>query len=217
MMPQSMPILSPSRAAPRRRPLDAVVFLPIVARELRVASRRKGVYRLRLAAGLLTLVLGAYFLLLGDNIATTIPSGRILFLILSVLLALGAVAAAHETYDSISAEKREGTIGFLFLTELFPHDIVLGKLFAGALPSFYAMLATFPLLAAAALMGGVTGAEIWRMCLALLNLFFFAQSVALLASALFRARASVGLAAFLLLAFFTAGLPAWALPPSSVS
>ncbi len=186
-----------------------MVVLPIVARELRVASRRKGVYHLRLAAGLLTLALGSYFLFLGDNIAATVPAGRILFLILSVLLAIGALAAAHETYDSISAEKREGTIGFLFLTELFPHDIVLGKLCAGALPSFYAMLATFPLLAAAAMMGGVTGGEVWRMCLALLNLFFFAQSAALLASSIFRLRAAAGLAAFLVVAFFTAGLGAW--------
>jgi len=186
-----------------------MVVLPIVARELRVVSRRKGVYRLRLASGLLTLVLGAYFFFLGDNLAVSAPPGRILFLILSVLLGVGAVAAAHESYDSISAEKRDGTIGFLFLTELFPHDIVLGKLFAAALPSFYAMLATFPLLAAAALMGGVTGAEIWRMCLALLNLFFFAQSAALLASSIFRARASAGLAAFLIVAFFTGGLGAW--------
>ena len=183
--------------------------LPIVRRELRVAARRKGVYRLRLAAGILTLGLGSYFLLLGNNLATTVPAGRTLFLIVSVLLLGGALAAAHETYDSISAEKREGPIGFLFLTELYPHDIVLGKLFAAALPSFYAMVATFPLLAAAALMGGVTGGEIWKTWLALLNLFFFAQSVAILASASFRQRGDAAVATVLILGFFIGGLGFW--------
>jgi len=165
-----------------------MVVLPIVGRELRVAARRAAVYRLRMIAGLVTLGLGAFFFSLGDNL-TAIPTGlagRPLFLIVSVLLFVGAVTGMYATYDCISVEKREGTIGFLFLTDLNGYDIVLGKLFAAAVPWLCALLSAFPLLAASVVLGGVTWTEVWRTWLAILNLFFFAQSAAILASALTR-------------------------------
>jgi hypothetical protein len=186
-----------------------VVFLPIVARELRVAARRRSLYRLRWVVGCLTLGLGAFFLLLGENLQA-IPLGavgRTLFLIVSVLLLAGALAAAHQSHDCISGEKREGTLGFLFLTDLNGFDIVLGKLCAAGLPFFYAMMASFPLLAAAALLGGVTGAEIWRTWLAVLNVFFFAQSAAMLSSSIARAPARAAQGAAALLAAFIIGFP----------
>jgi hypothetical protein len=185
-----------------------MAILPIVTRELRVAARRKSLYRLRLAAGILTLVLGVFLLSFGDNLTAiaTGSSGRALFLTVSIILFLAAIASAHQTYDCLSQERREGTIGFLFLTDLNGHDIVLGKLFASALPSFYAMMATVPLLAAAALLGGVTGAEIWRTSLALLNLFFFAQNSAILASAFSRDRASAARATAAILSLSIVGL-----------
>ena len=40
-----------------------MTFLPIVARELRIASRRRSTYWLRSAAALVVMVIGAWFFL----------------------------------------------------------------------------------------------------------------------------------------------------------
>ena len=60
------------------------------------------------------------------------------------------------TADSLSGEKREGTLGLLFLTDLKGYDVVFGKLIATSLNGFYALLAIFPVLALPLVMGGVT-------------------------------------------------------------
>ena len=57
------------------------------------------------------------------------------------------------TSDCISEEKREGTLGLLFLTDLTGYDVVFGKLAATSLHVFYAMVAIFPVLAIPLLMG----------------------------------------------------------------
>ncbi|HQU46125.1 MAG TPA: hypothetical protein PK867_25150, partial [Pirellulales bacterium] len=41
------------------------------------------------------------------------------------------------TADCISSERREGTLGLLFLTDLRGHDVVLGKLVVAGLGAFY--------------------------------------------------------------------------------
>jgi hypothetical protein len=75
----------------------------------------------------------------------------------------------------LSEEKREGTLGF-FLTDLRGYDVVAGKLLATSLQGFYALIALFPILAYA-LCGGVTGLQVWKTSLALLNALFFSLSV----------------------------------------
>ena len=77
------------------------------------------------------------------------------------------------TADCLSEEKREGTLGLLFLTDLKGYDVVLGKLAATSLNSFYGVLAVVPMLALPLLLGGVTPGEFWRMALVALNTLFF--------------------------------------------
>jgi hypothetical protein len=113
-----------------------------------------------------------------------------------------ALSSAWTGCDSISAEKREGTIGLLFLTDLKSHDIVLGKMFASALPSFYAALAVMPLLAICMLMGGVTAAQYAETGLAILNVFFLAQAVGVFSSALCRVRGNAVGMPFLILLLY---------------
>ena len=79
-----------------------------------------------------------------------------------------------------------GTLGLLFLTDLKGYDVVLGKLMASSLNSFYALLAIFPPLAIPILIGGVTGAEFWRLVLMLVNTLFFSLCSGMFASALGR-------------------------------
>src|SRR6266513_2034339 len=148
-----------------------MTFLPIVGRELRVASRKRSTFWVRVAAALVALVIGSGFLILtqiGPFGIGPAALGKGLFGTLTWLsLAVALSAGLFFTSDCLSEEKREGTLGFLFLTDLRGHDVVLGKLLATSLRVFYALLAVFPILAVALIMGGVTGAQFWKTSLAL--------------------------------------------------
>ena len=103
-----------------------MTFLPIVARELRVAARRRGTYWVRSGAALGILVIGTWFFLLKQGQP---PQGIAmgLFLILTgsaVLYCL--LSGVWFTADCLSEEKREGTLGLLFLTDLKGYDVVFG-------------------------------------------------------------------------------------------
>ena len=153
-----------------------MVVLPIVNRELLVRARQPATYRVRwLAAGLALLV--AVPMLLGQS-RTPALLGKELFAALSVLaLAWCLFEGARQTADCLSEERREGTLGLLFLTDLTGWDVVLGKLAAASLNSFYSLLATMPVLGLPLLAGGVTGGEFARVTLALGNTLFFALAV----------------------------------------
>jgi ABC-type transport system involved in multi-copper enzyme maturation permease subunit len=99
-------------------------------------------------------------------------------------LLIALLAGVLLASDCLSEERREGTLGFLFLTDLKGYDVVLGKFAAVSLNAFYGMLAVFPVLALSLLAGGVTGGEFWRTCLALVNTLFFSVASALWVSAL---------------------------------
>ena len=133
-----------------------MTFLPIVARELRIASRRRSTYWLRSGAALVVMVIGTWFFLVAQNQ----PPAQIA-LILFGLLTGGAVlyclfSGVRYTADCLSEEKREGTLGLLFLTDLKGYDVVFGKLVATSLNGFYGVLAVVPMLALPLLLGGVT-------------------------------------------------------------
>src|SRR5689334_8341494 len=142
-------------------------FLPIVERELRVASRRPGTYRMRFLAGVAVMSLW-FVLLVGTDMAVPAQRGRHLFNALGVLtLGFSMFAGVFLTSDCLSEEKREGTLGLLFLTDLKGYDVVLGKLAATSLDAFFWLLAVFPILGLPLLIGGVSGAEFWRLALVL--------------------------------------------------
>src|SRR6266446_1564749 len=148
-----------------------MTVLPVVARELRIAARKRSNFWLRVAAALGGLILGSGFMALstvrGVGAATM---GGVLFGVLTWLgLAAALSAGLFFTSDCLSEEKREGTIGFLFLTDLRGYDIVLGKLLATSLRGFYAFLAVLPILGVTLIMGGVTGAQFWKTSLALIH------------------------------------------------
>ena len=160
-------------------------FLPIVARELRVAARRRGTYWNRLGAAAIALIIGGWILLVTH--LNPHEFGMALFVGLSVLVFLYAlVAGLKSTFDCVSEEKREGTLGLLFLTDLRGYDVVFGKLTASSLNAFYGLLAVFPVMAISLLAGGVTLGEFWRVVLASLNLLFFSLAVGMFMSSVSR-------------------------------
>jgi ABC-type transport system involved in multi-copper enzyme maturation permease subunit len=185
-------------------------FFPIIERELRQLSRRPMTYRLRSATALVATLtsLGALGLALGKG-TSPYEMGRLIFSILTVLafgltLLAGPVLAA----DCLSGEKRAGTLGLLFLTNLRGYHLVAGKLAALALPPAHCLLAVFPVLAISFFMGGVTAGEFARVALVLANTLFFSLSAALFLSALCRDGRKSLIGAFLLIFAITLGLPA---------
>ena len=162
--------------------------LPIVDRELRVAARKRGNFWLRVAAATTALVIGSGFFLLSQLEGTrSTGMGSALFSVLSWLsLAACLSAGLFFTSDCLSEEKREGTLGLLFLTDLRGYDVVLGKLLATSLRGFYALLATLPILAVTLLMGGITGEQFGKSALALVNALFVSLAAGMAVSVLSR-------------------------------
>ncbi|HYE31411.1 MAG TPA: hypothetical protein VEH27_08290 [Methylomirabilota bacterium] len=176
-----------------------MVSLPIVERELRVASRSKWLYRARRLTALAATLVGGFLLLTSTGGSQS--AGGTLF---AIFVGLGFFVALFEgvrkTADCISEEKREGTIGLLFLTDLRPLDVVLGKFAANSIRTFHALLSIFPIIAIALVLGGVTGGEFWRATLVLMNTLFLSLSVSMLASTLnHEAGSSIGLSALILI------------------
>ena len=185
-----------------------MIFLPVVDRELRMAARRGATYWSRFQVALAALV-PTFFLLAGPvPFPSLTQQGAQIFQILAFMAFLTAMlSAVRLTADCLSGEKREGTLGFLFLTDLKPYDVVFGKLAATALPALYGLLAVVPVLAIPILLGGVAFADVLRLALVLINTLFFALSLAMFISALcWSEKKAAGLTVLLLFAF-GAGLP----------
>jgi ABC-type transport system involved in cytochrome c biogenesis permease component len=179
-----------------------MTFLPIVERELRVASRRRSTYLGRLTGAVVAMAVGGWIMLAMQQSPSN-QLGAVLFVALSVLLFIYSVGAgARITADCLSEEKREGTLGLLFLTDLKGYDIVSGKLVANSLNTFYGLLSAFPVLAVSLLMGGVTSNEFWKVSLVATNLLFFSLATGMFASSVCRdERKSATLTFFLLFLF----------------
>ena len=205
------------------------MILPVAERELRVASRRRSTSWSRVVAASAALVVGGAFVLLwiaspGVLVIGTGNEGRTLFAILTWLTFAAVLAAGlFLTSDSMSEEKREGTLGLLFLTDLRGHDVVVGKLLATSLLGFYALLAVFPIIGITLLMGSVTGEAFWKTILALVTTMFLSLGVGMFTSVLSRdsqkaVTATLAILALLvgggfaidaLLIKFAPGLPRW--------
>ncbi|HXU77147.1 MAG TPA: ABC transporter permease subunit, partial [Methylomirabilota bacterium] len=157
---------------------------PIADRELRVAARRRSTRRFRWWAALLAMLMSFGSLLL-LSLSPGRPAGNPLFnLLTGYTFALCASAGIFLTADSLSEEKRDGTLGLLFLTELKGYDVVIGKFLARSLNALYGLLALLPMTGIPLLIGGVTGGEFWRMALALANTLFFSLATGMFVSAL---------------------------------
>ncbi len=184
-----------------------MTLLPIVARELRVSSRRTSTYWTRFTFGLLAIVVGSFVwtLLFRQSPRST---GMVLFTSLSIIAYIySLIAGALSTADCVSEEKRDGTLGLLFLTDLKSYDIVLGKLAASSVTAIYGLLAIFPVMAIPLLLGGVAPAEFWRVALVCVNNLFLSLAFGMICSTISKdERKSIGLT-LLLIILVTGGWP----------
>lgn len=144
---------------------------PVIVRELRAQSRQAGTYWLRVAAagavlGMFVLLLlrlsrfGGLFMPGKGGVNPFSGFGALLFGQLNAtIFVCNAFIAPLLTADCISREKREGTLGLLFLTNLSSVGIVTGKAFVHALRGVMLFCAMLPVLAIPILVGGVAAKD----------------------------------------------------------
>ena len=131
----------------------------VVARELRVLSRRRYYYVLR------AVLLGLAFCLYGFSLlAGMTGTGQLqnLGMLSTVFFGFGGTVMAA---NSINAERREKTLGLLLLTPLRFRDVLSGKFVSGALPLVLCLAAIVPVIYFSLLSGGVTWEEVLRLIL----------------------------------------------------
>ncbi len=162
-----------------------MTFLPIVERELRVTARLTTTYRNRMLTPVIVAALSFLRVWLTPTPGPRSLIGPALFHTLSTLtLAFCILEGVRKTADCLSGEKREGTLGLLFLTDLQGYDVILGKLSAAALSSFCALFAILPILGLSFIFfGGITFGELWRVGLASVAVLCFSLIVGVWVSA----------------------------------
>jgi len=134
-----------------------VIVLPVITRELRASARHAFTYNLR-ALGVAALVLASFFFGLDHGFAPTM-GGRLFASLHLTLFCSIWILVPLLTADCISRERREGTLGLLFLTALKAKDIVVAKSFAHGLRALTLWLAVLPVLTIPFLMGGLNATE----------------------------------------------------------
>jgi hypothetical protein len=112
------------------------------------------------------------------------------------------------TADCLSREKRDGTLGLLFLTKLRGHDIVGGKFISRTGQTGYFLLAAMPALGFTMFLGGVRGRDFLYMALALMNALFFSAACGMFVSAIAKRERRVLLGAVFFVLGMSVVLPA---------
>ena len=191
-----------------------MTFLPVVGRELLTTARHAFTYYLRVLGAGAALAASLLFAMdqgLGANL------GAELFGYLHATV-FGAIwlFVPLLTADCISRERRDGTLGLLFLTRLRASDIVLAKGLAHGLRALTLWLAIVPVLTIPVLLGGVGWTRGGRLGLANFSAVCWALAAGLLASSwskawlrAFLAAFALALLALLAMALVTGG-PSWA-------
>lgn len=167
-----------------------MTFLPIADRELRVSARSKANHRLRI-----WFAIGAFAVAAAIGLFFSTTSGKMMgvqvgMVIFGTLKWMGFIYAGAAgiflTADCLSEEKRDGTLGLLFLTDLRGHDVVLGKLFATSLRGFYSLLAIFPVMAFSFVLGGVAADDFAHTIVSICNTLFFSLALGMFISVISR-------------------------------
>jgi ABC-type Na+ efflux pump permease subunit len=134
---------------------------PVIERELICEARNPANYWLRLIGAAALLFVGGLYVL--DEAASAQQwQGALLFQRMNqVILLTIFVLVPIMTADAIAREKREGTLGLLFLTPLKAREIVIGKCLIHGVRSLTLLVATVPMLALPVMMGGVTAGQLF--------------------------------------------------------
>ena len=153
---------------------------PVIVREVRVQARQKFTYTLRVLGAVAVLValvswaLGRGFL--------PGQGGRIFVYIHGALLWAIWILVPLSTADCVSRERREGTLGLLFLTHLTARDVVFAKGLAHGLRALTLWLAALPVVVIPFLMGGLPWQSVVLSCVINFSSIALALAASVLAS-----------------------------------
>jgi hypothetical protein len=180
-----------------------VTILPLIERELRVRARSRAVYWMRFAVALVGILICLPTLVMTANPwgGSQAALGQYAFNGLVFAAFFLCCCAGLLTADSISRERREGTLGLLFLTRVKIFDVLLGSFGSTGITCVCALIACLPVLILPVLTGGVTGGEAFRQVLVLFDTLFFSLAAGLWASARGRGWFKSARSAALLLVF----------------
>ena len=95
-------------------------FLPIVRRELGVAARRRGTYWVRTWVAFTVVIIGTWIVLINKDESPKNIAQMLFYSITAGGLLYCLLIGLRTTADCISEEKRNGTLGLLFLTASNP-------------------------------------------------------------------------------------------------
>jgi len=162
-----------------------MVCLPLIERELRVALRKQrpaqGRFKVAALSVACSMLWVVYAALSGDR-----DVGLALELGLCLAGLYFVVQVPMLTAGALAEERRNQTLGLLFLSGLGAMEVFASKLLSSALIAFTNLLAIFPMLAVPFLLGGVSYPLFIAIICVLPALMLFALAVSLLASALTR-------------------------------
>src|SRR3954469_19909855 len=113
--------------------IDAMRFLSVAERELRAGARQKATHRLRWITGAVFFALLAWLMWVFNGFRAPQIFSAFSAITLFYCLLIGTARTA----DCLSSEKREGTMGLLFLTNLNGSEIIGGKLCSSAVAAAY--------------------------------------------------------------------------------
>jgi hypothetical protein len=155
---------------------------PLLARELSLRARNRATAWTRMAVALVGVLVSLPQLLFSPSVFVA-GVGRVAFNALVGAAFLLSCLACLLTADAISSERREGTLGMLFLSRVRVMDVLVGKLGSIGMSSLNGLMGFLPLIMVPLLAGGVSGGEAARKSLVLLNTLFLALAAGLFMSA----------------------------------
>ena len=157
-----------------------MTVLPVITRELRAQSRLGFTYLLRVIGAATLLAVCVVF---WANHSFAPRMGGMLFGYLHFVLNLSIwILTPLISADCISCERREGTVGLLFLTPLKAREVVLAKGLVHGVRALTLWLAVLPVMTITFLIGGVTWKEATMSMLMNFSSICWALAAGLLAS-----------------------------------
>jgi ABC-type transport system involved in multi-copper enzyme maturation permease subunit len=183
-------------------------FLSVAGRELRVAARKPASFRLRIFTAFFALLVAGFALLVVTPLGSKPMFGEQLFTVLSrVAFICACIVGPALTADCVNEERNNGTLGFLFLTNLPAISISLGKLTGHGLLALYSIVSIVPVMALPALLGGADAESLAKTALVLSVTLLLSLIMGMLASTVCRKAWSAAALALSFLAVIVLGVP----------
>lgn len=146
---------------------------------MRVLSRKKFLHLTRLAY----LIIPAFAALVTVMEPSSASNGGGILSLATIAMSMFAwMAGGMAVADSVSSEKRDGTLGLLMMTPLSSYEILIAKSLSSSLNFFLAVLGMIPFFGLLILMGGIQPMDLFLSVVSIFSCYFLSNSLGLLVS-----------------------------------